>query len=121
DRVRLERHGWIAALLRAVMHQAVFAHIEIARARPTPPRIGLAVGQVALKARNSRIEILERLKWSVDRRRDVVVHPALDRPEWLEPARSVVDDADRCREPQFPRAGVDHACVLGILDSATKH
>ena len=47
----------IAALLRAVVHQALFADVQIARAGATPPVVGLAFGEVVLKAGDAR-EIL---------------------------------------------------------------
>ena len=37
DRVFSERLAGIAALLRAVMHQTVFAHIQVARPGPAAP------------------------------------------------------------------------------------
>ena len=58
-RVGLERHAGIAALLRAVVHEPVFADVEIARAGAAPPLVRLAVGQVVLEVRDARIEILE--------------------------------------------------------------
>ena len=48
-RVRRERNSRIAALLRAVMHQAVFADVEIARAGAAAPVIGQALRDVVLK------------------------------------------------------------------------
>ena len=59
DGVALERHARIAALLRAVVHQAVLADVEVARAGAAAPLVRLAVGQVVLEAANPRIEVLE--------------------------------------------------------------
>ena len=39
-----ERHAGVAALLRAVVHQAVFADIEVARAGAAAPVVGPALG-----------------------------------------------------------------------------
>src|SRR5262249_48578699 len=94
DRVAFERHAWMAALLRTIVHETVLADVQVARAGATAPLVRLAVRQIVLKAANPRIEILEDLPGPVDRRRHLVVDLALGRSERLEAARAVVDDAD---------------------------
>src|SRR5215470_2467777 len=81
DRVGLERHPGNAALLRAVMDEAVLADVEVARARAAPPLVRLAVGEPFLEVRNPRVEVLEDLPGPVDRGRDLVVHLPLLRAE----------------------------------------
>ena len=76
------------------MHEAVLADVQVARARAAAPRVGVAVGEIVLEAPDPRVEILQDLARTVDRRRHVVVHLALDRTERLQPAGAVVDDAD---------------------------
>src|ERR1700683_123972 len=66
DRIRLERHTRGPALLRAVVHQPALADVQIPSARAAPPVVGLAVGQIVLKVRDSRIEVLENLPRPVD-------------------------------------------------------
>src|SRR6185369_11381176 len=110
----------MAALLRTVVHQAVLADIEVARAGAAPPLVRLAIRQVVLKAANPRIEILEDLPGPVDGGRHLVVNLALDRSERLEAARPVVDDADRGGEAELAGAVVDGARVLGVPDAAAE-
>src|ERR1700691_2658784 len=43
-----QRFGRKSALLRAVMHQAVFANIEVSRSGPAAPMAGTAVRDVVL-------------------------------------------------------------------------
>src|SRR5215510_12337890 len=74
DGVAVERHGGEAALLRAVVHEPVFADVEVARARAAPPLVRPAVRDVVLEAADPRVEVLEHLPGAADGRRDLVVH-----------------------------------------------
>src|SRR5262245_52495499 len=113
DGVRLEGDARNAALLRAVVDEAVLADVEIAGARAAPPVVGLAFGESFLEVCNPRIEVLEHLPRPVDRGRHLVVDLALLRAEGLQQALAVVDDADRRREAERPCALIDGSCVLG--------
>ncbi len=116
DGVGLERHARIPALLRAVVDQALFADVEISRARAASPLVRLPVGEVVLEAPNPGIEILDDLPGAADGRGHVVVDLAFRAAKRLEAAGAVVNDADRGREAEIARAGVDGARVLGVLD-----
>lgn len=48
--VGCQRHARIAALLRTIMHESVFADVEIARARAAAPFIRQALRDVVLKS-----------------------------------------------------------------------
>src|SRR5258707_7599274 len=65
-RVLFERCAGIATLLRAPVHQAVFADVEIARAGATAPFVRLAFGDAVLKPVEPRVilvaEFLHRMK-----------------------------------------------------------
>src|SRR2546423_33076 len=76
DRIRLERHGRITALLRAVVDEALFADVQVACAGAAPPLVRLPVREVVLEASNSGIEILDDLPGAVDGGRNLVEHPA---------------------------------------------
>src|SRR3954466_8169835 len=56
-RVGLERHARCAALLRAVVDEALFADVEIPRARAAPPFVRLAVHELRLEVRDARVQV----------------------------------------------------------------
>src|SRR5579862_299996 len=121
DRVVVERRSGSAALLRAVMDQAVLADVKVARAGAAAPFVRLAVREVVLEARDSRIQILHHLPRTVDRGSHLVVHLPLARAQRLQMSGSVVDDADRGGESEFAGARVYDARIIGILDPAAEH
>src|SRR5439155_20841006 len=94
DGISLERHGGEAALLRAVVDEPVLADVQIPRARAAAPVVRPAVGQVVLKVRDPRVQVLDDLPRSVDRGGHLVVYLPLDRAERLEPAVLVIDFSD---------------------------
>src|SRR2546430_16472867 len=49
NRVLLQRNRGIAALLRAIVHQSVFANIQISGAGPAPPLVWTPQRNVVLK------------------------------------------------------------------------
>src|SRR6516225_6724087 len=59
DRVGLERHRRISALLRAIVHETVFADVQVPRSRAAAPGVRPSVSQVVLKPANPRVEVLE--------------------------------------------------------------
>src|ERR1051326_2225443 len=87
-RISRERDAGIAALLRAVVHEAVFADVEVARAGATAPLVRPAVGEVILKAVDARVTFLTDLL-------HLLIDFALDALERLERAEAVVNDAER--------------------------
>src|SRR5438067_1904919 len=56
--VSLKRHAGIAALLRAVVDQAVLAYIKIAGAGATSPVVGASIGDVLLEVIELRVVLL---------------------------------------------------------------
>ena len=119
--VLIERRAGEPALLRAVVDQPLLADIQIARAGAAAPLVGLPVGEVGLKARNPRVEILHDLPRTADGGRHLVVHLPFRWRERLQVAGSIVDDANRGREAELPRARVDRPRVFGVLDAAAEH
>src|SRR6185312_11437399 len=119
--VGFQRHTRIAALLRAVVDEAVLADVEIPPARAAAPRIWFAIRQVLLEAADARVQILQHLTGTVDRGSDLVEHFALGRRQWLQTPAAVVDDADGRGEAELARPRVDRPRVLGILDAASEH
>src|ERR1051326_2734033 len=100
-RVLGERLGRIAALLRAVVHQAVLADIEVAGAGTAAPVVLLAVRDVVLEIVDARVAaLLHGAHGSVDL--------ALLVAERLQLAFAIVDDPDRRGEAQLQRAPSDH-------------
>ena len=66
-RVSGEGHARITALLRAVMHQPVFANVEVAGAGTASPRIGQALSDVVLEGVDAgEAALLPRLHFVVD-------------------------------------------------------
>src|SRR5271155_4787829 len=65
--IRGEGHTRIAALLRAVMHQPVFANVEVACAGTAAPRIRQALSDVVLEGVDAgEAALLPRLHFVVD-------------------------------------------------------
>src|SRR5271165_5764661 len=87
DRVLLHRYAGIAALLRTVVHQAVFADVEVTRTRATAPLVGPAVGNVVLEPVEARVIVLLEL---LHFQKDI----ALIFAERLELSFAIVNDAD---------------------------
>src|ERR1035437_3409570 len=88
NRVFLQRNARIAALLRAVMHQAVFADVEIACSGAAAPLIGAAERDVVLKGIDaSEAAFFQSLH--------LVVHTPFFVVQGLHLPRAVVNDSDR--------------------------
>src|ERR1700741_2659100 len=114
DRVFLQRDAGITALLRAVMHQAVFANVEIARAGPATPLIRPSQGDVVLEGIHAREAALLQL-----------LHLMIDAPlfvaQGLQLSGAVMDDSHRRTESQFQRAPADRERVLRIAYATAHH
>ena len=109
-----QRPGRISTLLGTVVHQPVFANIEITRAGPAAPLVLFAVRDVVLEI--------------VELRVTAFLHAAHGRIDFaflvgqrLQLAGTVVDDAHRGREPQIHGAVADCQGVLGIPDATSHH
>src|SRR5271168_465620 len=88
-----ERNSGITALLRAVVHQAVFADVEVARAGAAAPVVGLALGNVVLKSVDAgEAAFFQRLHFVID--------AAFFLAQRLQLAAAVVNDADGRSESQ---------------------
>src|SRR5579863_9820231 len=86
-RVSCEGHAGIAPLLRAVMHQPVFANVKVASAGTASPRIGQALSDVVLEGIDAgEAALLPRLHFVVD--------TALFAAQRLQLATAVMDDSD---------------------------
>src|SRR5271168_1519727 len=99
-RIGRQRHSGIAALLGAVVHQSVFADIEIARARATAPVVGQALRDVVLEGVDAgEAALLPRLH--------LIVNAALFLVERLHLAAAVVNNSDGRAETQLDGALAD--------------
>src|SRR5580692_6349552 len=91
-----QRLAGVASLLRAVMHQAVLADVEIARAGAAAPVVLFAVGDIVLKAVDAGIAALLHSAHGQ-------VHFALVAAQRLQLAVAIVNDADRGGEAELER------------------
>src|ERR1700716_3274506 len=105
--VGCERNRRITALLRAVMHQSVFADVEITGAGTAAPVVGQPLRDVVLKSVDSGKALLFK-------RLHLVVDVALFVAERLQLATAVVDDSDGRAETQFNCAFADGERVLRL-------
>ncbi len=101
-----------AALLRAIMHQPVFADVKVARSGAAAPVIRLAVDDGFLKVIEAGIMLLcQPLHF--------VINPALFVAQRLQLPIAVMNDADSGSKSQLQRAMRDGQRVLRILDAAS--
>src|ERR1022692_2588448 len=109
-----ERLGRISALLRTVVHQAVFADVQIAGASPAAPAVLPAV-------RNIVLEIVELRIAAFPHGAHGPVHFALRGGERLQLPGAIVNDAHGRSETQLHGALADHQRILGIANTAAHH
>src|ERR1700741_2699923 len=108
--VLLQGHGRISALLRAVMHKAVFADVEITGAGAASPLVWTPQRDIVLERIDaSEAALLQRFHG--------VVYGALFVIERLQLAVAIMNDANGRAEAKFERALADRQRILGILDS----
>src|ERR1700722_8259793 len=102
--VGCERNSGIAALLRAVVHQAVFADVEIARASATAPVVTLTFRNVVLEGVDAgEAGLFQRLHFVID--------AALFFSQRLQLAAAIVNNADGRSESERDGALADHEGV----------
>ena len=109
-----ERDARIAALLRAVMDEAILANVEIARAGAAAPMVFAARGDIVLKRIDAR-------KRAFAEAHDFLENFALVRCKRLKLAVAVVNDANRRGKSQFDGATRDGEGVLGMMDVTAQH
>ena len=102
-----EGNARVTPLLRAVVHQALFANVKITGAGPASPMVLAAGGDIVLKTVHAR-------EGTLAERHDFLEDFAFARAQRLQLAVAVVKDADRRGESQFNRATRDAQSVLGI-------
>src|SRR5262245_1384501 len=107
-----ERNGGIAALLRAVMNQSVFADVQVAAARAAMPLIRQSAYQVFLEL----IVVIESEEGFLPGIQNFVVDGLLPLAERLQLARMIVDDADCALETKLAHALGDGQRVLWLAD-----
>ena len=106
-----QRDAGVAALLAAVVHQAVFADVEIAGAGAATPVIRSALGNGGLKVVEARVvDLLPPAHFFVDF--------SLVGLEGLELAVAVVNDADGGGKTELNGAAADDERFLGVADAA---
>src|SRR5579859_1763686 len=111
NRVLHQRLGGVAALLRAVVHQAVLTDVQIAGAGAAAPFVLDAVGDVVLEIIDLRVAALFHGAHSH-------VHFAFRVAERLQLAFAVVDDSNCGGEAQLHSPGADHLRVARVLNPA---
>src|ERR1700758_1803207 len=94
DRVLLQRHAWIAALLRAVVHQPVFADVEVAGPGAAAPLVWSSLCNIVLERIDAREAALLHCLHGM-------VHRALFLIERLKLSIAVMNDPDGRTEPEF--------------------
>ena len=106
-----ERRGREAALLRAVVHQAVFADVEVPRAGAASPVVRLAVGDGFLEIVDARVMLLVQL-----------LHFVVDTPllatQRLQLAAAIVNDADGRGEAELYGAPCRLTSASRVVDAA---
>src|SRR5579862_8010827 len=91
NRIFRQWNAWISTLLRAVVHQAVFANVEIAPASAATPLVRLPQGNIVLKRIDARkAAFLQALH--------LVIHPALFVIQRLHLSSAIVNDSNRRAE-----------------------
>src|SRR5271154_1290072 len=89
-----QRNAGVAALLRAVMHQTVFADVKITRSGATPPVILLPFGDIVLELIDAREGLLAQ-------RHDFFENFLFARPQRLQLAVVIVQNPDRGSKSQL--------------------
>ena len=107
DGILLEGDSGIAALLRAVVDESVFANIEVARASAAAPLVGPSLRDVVLEGIDAREAALLHAF-------HLVVNGAFFVLERLNLALAVVNDADGGTESEFHGAFTDRQRILRI-------
>lgn len=113
-RVFLQRHGGIAALLGAVVHQAVFADVEVTAPGAATPVVRPAVGDVFLKLVKAGVDLPAQVL-------DGAIDPLLRLAQGAHLAPAVVDDAERAGQAQPHGPASDHYRVFRIMDTGPDH
>src|SRR5215470_20439664 len=94
--IALQGNSRVTALLRAPMHQAVLADVEIPGAGGAMPLVGPTKGQILLKS----VVVCE-VERRLPKANRLFKYRVLDLVEKAQTAGSVVNDADGCREPEL--------------------
>ena len=114
QRVVLERGAGIASLLRAIVHQAVFADVEIARSGAAAPLVGTALRNIVLERIDaSEAALFHRLHFLVD--------ALFFFGQRLQLPAAVVDDSDGRAETERQGALADGERVLRITHATAHH
>src|SRR5438270_4296101 len=114
DRVLLKWNSWIAALLRAVMHQPVLADIQITGAGAASPLVRLPEGDVVLKRINpGEAAFFKRLH--------LVIDTTFFIRQRLQLSIAIVNNSNRGAKSKLQRAFSDGECILRITNSAADY
>src|SRR5579863_1142927 len=111
DGVLLERNPRISALLRTVMHQAIFANVQVAGSCAAAPAVRLTLGDIVLEPVEARIVTLLQLLHGEKNFALIVV-------QWTKLAAAIVDDPDSRCETQLYRASSHHQRIVRIFNAA---
>src|SRR5262245_53883535 len=112
--VFFERDAREAALLRAIMDEAVFADVEVTRARAAAPVVRPGVSQVVLK-------LIQPSELLLTAPPQLFVHLFLDSAERFQLTVPVMNHAERRAEAEFDRAFGHRQRVLRVFNPAADH
>src|ERR1051325_4051913 len=104
----------MSPLLRAIMHQPVFADIHVARARAALPIVGPT-------QRDGVLEIAEPGESPILHGLHLVIYAALAIAQQTKLAIAIVDDSDRRLEPELHGTTPHHEGIFGIVNPAADH
>jgi len=110
-RVVLQRYGGVAALLRAIMNEAILANVEITRARAASPVIRITTRKILLEPVQSRVSTLAVVL-------DLAVDPLFEAIQRLHRAIAVVDDSQRTLKSKLNSTMGDLFGILGISNTS---
>src|SRR5580704_3870770 len=113
-KILFQRYARVAALLRAIMHETVFAYVEVAGPGTAAPVVRLAFGDIVLKPVQARIVPLRHVLHLEE-------HFTFRRAQRSKLSVAVVDDADGRCEAELYGAASDHQSIMWIVNSAANH
>jgi hypothetical protein len=108
-----ERDAWVAALLGAIVDQAVLADVEVARTRAATPVVLAASGDIVL-------ELVDAGERAFAERHDLLEDFLFAGTERLELAVTVVENANSGGEAEFDGAVGDSKRVFRIANAAAE-
>src|SRR5262249_48377192 len=114
ESILLERDAGIAALLGAVMDEAVFANVQIAGTGAASPIVRFAAGEIFLEPIQPAVAVLAIGP-------DFAIDAFLAAVQWFHRARAVVNDAEGTGETEIHSASRNDLGVFRVANTAADH